>query len=466
MSRTLRIANGAGFLGDWIAAPRRLVERATVDYLTIEHLAELTMSILARQREKDPEAGYAEDFLEVLRSLTPALQQQAQLKIVANSGGMNPPACARAAAKILAASELSGTTMACITGDDLLPRLPELLAAGCPLINLDTEQPLADFLHSSGRGPAAVASANAYLGARPIAEALAAGARVVITGRVADASLTVGPAMHEFGWSWDDWDKLAAASVAGHLIECGAQVTGGYSVDWQQHDLTDVGYPIAEIADNGNTFITKPAGAGGAVTRRTVVEQLVYEIGDPRHYLTPDVDCDFTTVQIEKAGIDRVAVSGAAGRPATDTYKVSLAYRDGWMASGQLLVYGSDCRDKAEACGRIILERCKLAGYELARTHVELLGYGAGVPGAWFWRKYQSPGELVLRVTAHDPRREAIECFSKQFAPLITSGPAGLAGYAAGRPQVRPVFAYWPTLVPKSLVESKVEVRTAQEWLA
>jgi hypothetical protein len=201
------------------------------------------------------------------------------------------------------------------------------------------------------------------------------------------------------------------------------------------------------------------------VTRRTVVEQLVYEIGDPRHYLTPDVDCDFTTVEVEDLGGDRVAVRGASGRPATDTYKVSMAYRDGWMASGQLLVYGADCREKAEACGRIILERCKLAGFELARTHVELLGFGGGVPGAWFWRKYQTPGELVLRVTAHDPRREAVECFVRQFAPLITSGPAGLAGYAAGRPQVRPVFAYWPALVPKGLVTPAVEVRPAKEWV-
>jgi hypothetical protein len=271
--------------------------------------------------------------------------------------------------------------------------------------------------------------------------------------------------MHEFGWKWDDWNKLAAASVAGHLIECGAQVTGGFSVDWSQYDLADVGYPIAELSPDGSSVITKPPGTGGAVNRRTVVEQLVYEIGDPQHYLTPDVDCDFTTVEIEEIGTDRVAVKNATGRAATDTYKVSLAYRDGWMASGQLLVYGPDCREKAEKCGEIILQRCQLAGFELDRTQVELLGYGSGVPGAWFWRKYQAPGELVLRVTAHDPRREAIECFTRQFAPLITSGPAGLAGYAAGRPQVRPVFAYWPTLVPKSLVQPQVVVRAAAKWL-
>ncbi|MDX1946025.1 MAG: acyclic terpene utilization AtuA family protein [Pirellulaceae bacterium] len=462
--KTLRIANGAGFLGDWLDAPRRLVERAEVDYLTIEHLAELTMSILARLREKDPEAGYAEDFVEILASLVPALRAQPRLKIIANSGGMNPPACARAAAKVLAQGGLEETSIGVVTGDDLLPRMAELLAAGCQFVNLDTGAPLADLLTSERHAGTAIVSANAYLGARPIAEALAGGARIVITGRVADASLTVGPAMHEFGWKWDDWDRLATASVAGHLIECGAQVTGGYSVNWQDYKLADVGYPIAELSSDGSTIITKPTGTGGAVTRRTVVEQLVYEIGDPRHYQTPDVDCDFTTVSVHEIAADQVQVQGALGREATDTYKVSLAYRDGYQASGNLLVYGPDCAAKGRECGEIILRRCEMAGYQLARTNIELLGSGAGVPGAFFHRKYQPPGELVLRVTAHDPRREALECFARQFAPLITSGPAGLAGYAAGRPQVRPVFAYWPSLVSKSLVPARVEVRPAKEW--
>jgi hypothetical protein len=526
----IRIANGAGFLGDWIDAPRRLVERAEVDYLTIEHLAELTMSILARLREKDPQAGYAEDFLDILRSLTPALKQQPRLKIIANSGGVNPPACVRAAAKVLNEAGLGDAPIACVTGDDLMPHLGELLRSGCKFWHIEdkrrsyqeeydhvrqlmegfhdgppdtispeeiaaetakrflpalVEQPgkASQSVYSLNRGAylecangtwstidilAPVVSANAYLGARPIADALAAGARIVITGRVADASLTVGPAMHEFGWQWDDWDRLAAASVAGHLIECGAQVTGGYSVNWQDYSLREVGYPIAEISEDGSCVITKPKTCGGTVNRRTVVEQLVYEIGDPRHYLTPDVDCDFTTVEVEEIGPDRVAVKNATGRPATDTYKVSMAYRDGWMASGQLLVYGPDCVEKAKVCGEIIRHRCKMQGHTFRNDAflVELLGYGAGVPGAWFWRKYQKPGELVLRVTARHEQREAIECFSRQFVPLITSGPAGLAGYAAGRPQVRPVFAYWPTLVPKSLVQPQIEVRTAKEWSA
>ncbi len=457
----LRIANAAGFLGDNLDAPRRLVESAQVDYLTIEHLAELTLSILARQREKNPAEGYTADFLDVLTSITAPLSQQPQLKIITNAGGMNPVSCAQRAEKILTAAGLGDIPIGVVTGDDLLPRLEELLAAGCEFRNLDTGEPLSAF-----RSPlsASVVSANAYLSARPIAEALSGKARLVITGRVADASLTLGPAMQEFGWRWDDWNRLAAASVAGHLIECGAQVTGGYSVDWKNYDLTNVGYPIAELESDGSAVITKPASSGGAVNRRTVIEQLVYEIGDPRHYLTPDVDCDFTTVEVEETVSDRVAVRGATGRPATDTYKVSLAYRDGYMASGQLLVYGHDCVDKAKACGEVILKKVEQAGFKLARTNIELLGAGAGVPGAWFWRKYQPPGEVVLRVTAHDPRREAVERFSKELAPLITSGPAGLAGYASGRPLVRPVFAYWPTLVPKELVPATVEVRKAKEW--
>lgn len=455
----LRIANAAGFLGDNLDAPRRLVESAEVDYLTIEHLAELTLSILARLREKNPAEGFATDFLDILSSLTGPLAAQSQFNVITNAGGMNPVACAKEAGRILAAAGLGDTPIGVVTGDDLLPRLEELRSAGCEFRNLDTGERLSDLT-------APVVSANAYLGARPIADALTASARLVITGRVADASLTLGPTVHKFGWKWDDWDKLAAASVAGHLIECGAQVTGGYSVDWKNYNLVDVGYPIAELTSDGSTVITKPEKSGGAVNRRTVVEQLVYEIGDPRHYLTPDVDCDFTTVAVQEVAPNRVAVRGATGRPATDTYKVSLAYRDGYMASGQLLVYGQDCVDKAKACGEIILKKVEQAGFQLARTNIELLGAGAGVPGAWFWRKYQPPGEVVLRVTAHDPRREAVERFSKEFAPLITSGPAGLAGYASGRPQVRPVFSYWPTLMPKDLVPAMVEVRTAKEWAA
>ncbi len=452
---TIRIANAAGFLGDQVDAPRRLAAAAAVDYLTLEYLAELTLSILARQREKDERAGFARDFLDVLESLCPALASQPQLRVVTNAGGMNPRACAQAAAVLLAKAGLESVTIGVVDGDDVTGRIDDLQRAGCDLANLDSGEPFETVRER-------VVSANAYLGAGPIVEALAGGARIVITGRVADASLTVGPAVHKYGWDWQNWDRLAGASVAGHLIECGAQVTGGYSAVWREHDLTDVGYPIAELANDGSAVITKPAGSGGVVNRQTVIEQLVYELGDPAHYLTPDVDVDFTTVEVEEVGPDRVAVRGATGRKPPDSYKVSLAYRDGWMASGTLLVYGEDAVEKARASAKMILDRVERSGYSLARTHVECLGAGDGVPGL---RVADSQSrEVVLRVAVHDENRDAVERFTREFAPLITSGTAGLAGYATGRSPVRPVFAYWPTLVPKDLVEPRVEVRSARDW--
>lgn len=449
----IRIANAAGFLGDQLAAPRQLVEAATVDYLTLEYLAELTMSILARAKEKDAAAGYAADFVTVLRSLIPALKTQSQLKIVTNAGGMNPLACAKGVAQELVAAGLGHTPLGVVTGDDLLPRLSALQQAGCEFKNLDTGAPLSEL-------SSPVVSANAYLGARPLVEALQRNARIVITGRVADASLTVAPAMHAFQTDWQDWQRLAAYSVAGHLIECGAQVTGGYSVDWIGRDLTAVGYPIAEVEADGTTVITKPPHTGGEVNRRTVVEQLTYEIGDPQHYLTPDVDVDFTTVKVQELQQNRVQVTVATGRPATDSYKVSLAYRDGFMAAGELLVTGRDAVAKAQACGEMILARTELAGYQLQRSQIELLGSG----GAAGQAMNSQAREVMLRVAVHDARREAVERFTREFAPLITSGPAGLAGYAAGRPSVRSVFAYWPTLVPKALVLPQVEVLPASAW--
>ncbi|HVA48822.1 MAG TPA: acyclic terpene utilization AtuA family protein [Pirellulales bacterium] len=449
------IGNGAGFLGDNLDAPRRLVETARLDYLTLEYLAELTLSILARLREKDPHAGYAEDFLTVLQSLVPPMRAQPGLRLVTNAGGMNPLGCARRAAAILSEAGLADVSLAVVTGDDLLPRLAELERAGCELTNLDTGQPLSS-LHEE------VVSANAYLGAGEIAAALADGAQMVITGRVADASLTVGPAMHHFGWRWDDWPRLAGASVAGHLIECGSQATGGFYSHWNEIELADVGYPIAEIAEDATCVLTKPAGSGGRVNRETVTEQLVYEIGDPAHYLTPDVDLDFTTVEVDDLGGDRVAVRGTTGRPAPEQYKVSLTYRGGYFASGQMLCYGRDAVKKARSCAAVVLARLRAAGYDLDESHVECLGAGEAVPGV-----PPPPADLrevMLRLTVRDRRREAVERFTREFAPLTTSGPAGLAGYASGRPQVRPVLAYWPALVPKELVSPRHETRSAAEW--
>jgi len=446
----VRIGNGCGFWGDNLDAPIRLARDGQLDYLTLDYLAELTMSILALQKQRDPLAGYATDFLDVLQCLTPILKGQAGLKIVTNAGGMNPIACAIRARAILDKAGLQNRRIATITGDDLLPGLDDLLAGGQTLANLDTGEPLASVRER-------IVSANAYLGARPIAEALGRGASIVIAGRVADASLTVGPTVAAFGWAWDDWDRLAAASVAGHIIECGAQATGGLWCNWREApDLANVGYPIAQIETDGTFTISKPPHSGGAVNVETISEQLLYEVGDPAVYLTPDVVADFTSVQLVQTDRDVVRIDSARGQPATDTYKVSIAYRNGFTTSGTLVLLGPDAVAKARLCGQIILERLQHAGFTPERSNVEVLGAGDVVPGVLPTSK--EPPEVVLRVAVHDSRRAALERFSKEFAPLVTSGTPGVTGYTTGRPPVREVFAYWPALIAKHLVYPEVRV--------
>jgi hypothetical protein len=446
---SVRIGNGCGFWGDNLDAPILLAQYGQLDYLTLDYLAELTMSILALQKQRDPLAGYATDFLDVLERLAPILRDQPSLKIVTNAGGMNPAGCAAKAKEIMKKAGLN-RSIATVTGDDLLSQLDQLLAQGHGLANMDTGEPL-----SSVRSR--VVSANAYLGAKPIADALKLGASVVITGRVADASLTLGPAVHEFGWAWDDWDRLSAGTVAGHLIECGAQVTGGLWCNWQEApDLANVGYPIVEIESSGLFRVTKPPNTGGRVNRETVAEQLLYEVGDPAAYLTPDVTADFTSVSLNETETDVVEVSNARGKPATDSYKVSIAYRDGFTASGTLVLFGPDAETKARRSGEMILERLSRAGYILERSNIECLGAGDCVPGVI--SRQINPPEVVLRVSVHDGRRPAVERFTKEFAPLVTSGLPGTTGYTTGRPSVREVFAYWPALIDKSAVKARVQM--------
>jgi Acyclic terpene utilisation family protein AtuA len=447
--KRVRIGNGCGFWGDNLDAPILLAEGGRLDYLTLEYLAELTMSILAHQMQRDPQAGYATDFLDVLKRLAPILKAQPGLKVITNAGGMNPVSCAAKARTLLDKAGLAERKIGVVSGDDLMPRLDALIAEGHPLTNLDTGEPI------STVRPRLV-SANAYLGARPIVEALRQGASIVITGRVADASLTLAPAVYELGWKWDDWDRLCAGTVAGHLIECGAQATGGLWINWREApDLANVGYPIAEIDEDGTLYITKPKGSGGAVNVETVSEQLLYEVGDPAAYLTPDVVADFTTVTLREVVRDMVQVAGARGKPATDSYKVSCAYRDGWTASGMLLIYGHDAPDKALHCGEMVLGRLSRAGIDLDGSNVETLGAGECVSVDSI---KAIPPEVVLRITVRDHRREAVERFTKELAPLVTSGPPGVTGYTTGRPPVREVFAYWPALIAKAALAADVHV--------
>jgi hypothetical protein len=446
----VRIGNGCGFWGDNVDAPILLAEHGRLDYLTLEYLAELTMSILALQKERDAEAGFATDFIDVLQRLTPILKSQPGLRIVTNAGGMNPAACAKRARTMLDEAGLRDRAIGIVAGDNLLPILDRLLNDGQSLTHMDTGEPLASMRSR-------VVSANAYLGAGPIVEALRQGASIVVTGRVADASLTLAPAVHEIGWSWQDWDRLAAGTVAGHLIECGAQATGGLWCDWQEApDLANVGYPIAEIEGDGSLRISKPDNTGGRVNVETVTEQLLYEVGDPAAYLTPDVVADFTSVTMTDRGADVVSITGARGKPATDCYKVSIAYRDGFMASGTLTIFGSDAPAKSKRCGEMILERLQRIGVEPKQSLIECLGAGDCVPGI---APVQIHGpEVVLRVSVRDPRRQVVERFTKEFAPLVTSGPPGVTGYTTGRPPVREVFAYWPALVAKRAISPSVQI--------
>jgi hypothetical protein len=446
----VRIGNGCGFWGDNLDAPVLLAEHGQLDYLTLEYLAELTMSILGQQKQRDPQAGFATDFLDVLDRLAPIMKAQPSLKIVTNAGGMNPRGCAEKARLLLDKAGLGSRIVATVSGDDLLPQLDRWLGRDNALSNLDTGQALCAIRDR-------VVSANAYLGAGPIVDTLQQGAAVVITGRVADASLTLAPAVHELGWSEDDWDRLSAGTIAGHLIECGAQATGGLWCNWQDGpDLANVGYPIADIDRSGTVRITKPSGTGGSVNIETVAEQLLYEVGDPAAYLSPDVVADFTSVRLRQSDRDVVTIEGARGRPATDTYKVSIAYRDGYTASGTLLIFGSDAATKARRCGGMIMERLRRIGIEPEHSNIECLGGGDCVPG--ISRSQAQPPEIVLRVSVRDSRRAVVERFTKELAPLVTSGPPGVTGYTTGRPPVREVFAYWPALVAKSAVSPEVRL--------
>jgi hypothetical protein len=452
----IRIGNGAGFWGDSPDAPVTLARDGHLDVLTLEYLAELTMAILSHQRARDRSAGFVHDFPETLRRLQPMLQEQPGLAVVTNAGGLDPLACAARCGAILDTAGMGGVGIAVVRGDDVLEQIPLWQGQGIALDHLETGEPLAI-------APERILCANVYLGARSIADGLQEGARMVLTGRVADASLTLGPAAAHFGWAWDDWRALAGASVAGHLIECGAQATGGLWLEWDRlPDPAGIGYPIAEVAADGSCQVSKPDGSGGRVSVPILTEQLLYEIDDPACYRTPDVDVDFTTVSMEEVDLDRVAVRGASGRTPSDQLKLVLVYADGWTASGMLGVVGRDAEGKARAAGEAVLERVRRAGLALADSLVECLGAGDLVPGVV--PTASAPWEVVLRIAVRDPDRAGVERFCRELAPLVTSGPPGVVGYAAGRPSPRPAFGYWPTLVPRSLATPSLDVRTAAEW--
>ena len=451
MSRTVRIAAGQGFWGDWLEAPRRQVEGGPIDYLMLDYLAEVTMSILQKQKERDPMMGYARDFIGAIESVLPALTKRG-VKVIANAGGVNPPACATAV-RALAARHGAGDAIkvGVVTGDDLLPRLDELLSAGHKLENMDTGESL-DTVRDR------VLSANAYIGSDPIVEALAKGANIVVTGRSTDTALTMAPLRYEFGWKPSDWDRLAAGIIAGHIIECGAQCSGGNCLyDWRNiPNLADVGFPIVEVQDDGTFVVTKHKGTGGRVSVQTVTEQLVYEMGDPHAYITPDVIADFTSIRLAPDGEDRVRVHGIKGAPATDKLKVSIAYRAGFKAVGTLVYSWPDALEKAQMAERILRERLDRLGLKFDKTLVEFVGASA-THGSLAGGGTEFP-EVQLRYGVRGSDRAAVERFTREIAPLVLTGPPSVTGFAGGRPKVEEIVAYWPALVDKRVVTTSVEV--------
>ncbi len=448
--KTVRIGGASGYWGDTSSAPSQIVEKGDIHYLVFDYLAEVTMSILAKLRARSEEAGYAVDFVTV--AMKPLIGEIAKrgIKVIANAGGVNLPACRKALEKV---AQEAGVTLkiGIVEGDDLIPRLSDLRAMN--IREMQSGAPL----------PEKILSANAYLGAFPIAAALAAGADIVITGRCVDSALVLGPLIHEFGWKPDDFDRLAAGSLAGHLLECGAQVTGGNFTDWREvaDGWNDMGFPIAEVKRNGTFIVTKPAGTGGLVSPLTVGEQLLYEIGDPQNYILPDVVCDFSGVRLIQEERDRVRVEGARGRAPTATYKVSATWPGGFSSIGTMTIAGFDAAERARRNGEAILKKSRqmlaqagLGDYRHANMSVigaETL-YGANARAA------NEVREVVLRLAIHHDKDEGADLFSREFAGSGLSMAPGRCSVAAGRPAVSPVVRLYSFLIEKERVPVVVSV--------
>ncbi|HEY0407631.1 MAG TPA: acyclic terpene utilization AtuA family protein [Pyrinomonadaceae bacterium] len=453
MREKIRIASGQGFWGDMLDAPVRQVEGGPIDYLMLDYLAEVTMSIMQKQRARDASAGYARDFVPLMKQILPACVER-DIRVTANAGGVNVEGCASAVRETARELGLAGKLkIGTVTGDDIMGRLDELLERGIELRNMDTDEPLSGVRDS-------IQSANVYLGAWPMVEALKQGAQVVITGRATDTGLTLAPIIHEFNWRADDWDRLSAGTIAGHIIECGAQSSGGNcQYDWRNiPNLADVGFPIAEAAPDGSFVITKHEGTGGRVNVPGIKEQLLYEMGDPHEYITPDCVADFTTIQLADDGPDRVRVYGIKGRPATDFLKVSISYSAGYKAVGTLVYSWPDAYDKARAADKILRARLERLGLRFGQILTEFVGANA-THGPLAGEPSPDLAEVQLRVGVRGEDRKMIERFTKEIAPLILTGPPGVTGFAGGRPKVEEIVAFWPALIPKNEIKPRVEVR-------
>lgn len=458
MKDFIRIGNAQAFWGDRPSAAIDLLRQCPeLDYLTMDYLAEVSMSILAIQQERNPELGYPRDFVQVVQKLSDYWSSGGRCRLIANAGGLNPVACAQACQRVLESAGCRSIKIAVVSGDNVLNILKTADATQECFRNLDDGRPLANVQDR-------LVTANAYLGCPGIVEALKTGADIVITGRVADPSMVLAACVYHFEWAADDWNRLAQGTVAGHLLECGTQVTGGISTDWLSIPApAHIGFPIVEMQVDGSFIVTKPNGTGGVVNEQTVKEQLVYEIGDPDCYLSPDVQVSFLSLQISQAGKDRVSVTGARGSAAPITLKVSATFRDGFRAAGTLTVFGHRSADKARRSGQVVLQQLQEAGWSYRDTLIECLGTADSVPLTTGPHSESQSLETIMRVAVESESKTAVEAFSQAMMSLVTAGAQGTTGYAEGRPTVHSVFRYWPCLIEAARLSATVSTITSHD---
>lgn len=456
MKDKIKIASGQGFWGDLIDAPYHQVTKGDIDYLVMDYLAEVTMSILQKQKNRDSNLGYATDLVELMKRILPITKKK-NIKVITNGGGVNPAACANAILEQAKKLKIDKLKIAVVLGDDILNRLNELIEQGCELNNMESGEPISAVKDK-------LLSANVYFGAWPIAEALQKGADIVITGRTTDTGLTLAPMIYEFGWKRSDYDLLAAGTVAGHILECGAQSTGGnFLGDWKSiEDFAEIGFPIAEAYPDGEVIITKHENTGGKVSFETVAEQLVYEIGNPKEYITPDCVADFTSIKLEEIEKDRVRVYNVKGKPETEFYKVSCSYHAGYSASGTLTYSWPEALTKAKKADEILRKRLQNLGLKFDEIRTEYLGYNATHEKLAAQLDEEKINEIVLRVSVRAQDKNTVDRFGQEIAPLILTGPPSVTGFAGGRPKAKDVIAYWPALIKKSMVHPQVKILELQ----
>jgi hypothetical protein len=450
MKDYIRIASGQGFWGDLPNAPVNQAKKGPIDYLVMDYLAEVTMSIMQKQRMKNPDWGYARDFVGVVEQVLPEIKNDG-IKVISNAGGVNPLACKDEILKIAKENGYTGLKVAVVDGDDILDNIGELISNGHELKNMDDDRPIATIKED-------LLSANVYFGCQPIVEALQKGADVIITGRVTDTGLTLAPMIYEFGWKADDFDKMAVGTIGGHIIECGAQVSGGNFTDWEKvEDFTDIGFPIIEAHPNGDFYVTKHENTGGLVSEMTVKEQLLYEIGDPAEYITPDVIADFTSIHVEETSKNKVKITGIKGRPDTPTYKVSASYNDGYKLSATLVYSWPTALKKAVKGAEILENRAKALGLKFDEFNKEYIGYNGNNEQPVTQEALETEfDEIQMRISVSGQSKNDLNRFGMEIAPLILTGPSGVTGFAGGRPKASDVVAYWPALLDKKAVQPRV----------